>query len=134
MYMYVKPHRNVKLFNLDLETSYYTAHGQHLNTYGKESIVNRLTIVIKNMSGMKQSIPIQLPWKESTNDINQSQTTSIKTNLNIETSKLPILIQTGIETTKLSDPENLMTSTTLLDPPKRQRKRVALRNTDYLWI
>ena len=85
------------------------------------------------MSGMKQSIPIQLPWKESINDTNQSQMTSNKTTLNTETSKLPTLIQTGIETTKSSDPKNL-TSTTLLDPPKHQRKQVALRNTDYLWI
>ena len=38
----VKPYRNVKLFNLDLDRSYYTTHGQHLNTSGKESIVNRL--------------------------------------------------------------------------------------------
>ena len=129
----VKPYRNVKIFNLDLDRSYCTTHGQHLNTSGKESIVNRLTIMIKNMSGMKQSIPIQLPWKESINDTNQSQMTSNKTTLNTETSKLPTLIQTGIETTKSSDPKNL-TSTTLLDPPKHQRKQVALRNTDYLWI
>jgi hypothetical protein len=72
---------------------------------------------------MKQSIPIQLPWKESTNDTNQSQMTSIKTNLNIETSKLPTLIQTGIESTKSSDPKNLMTLTTFLDPPSVKENR-----------
>jgi len=34
----VKAYPNTKLFNLDLDRSYYTAHGQHLNSSGKELI------------------------------------------------------------------------------------------------
>jgi RNase H-fold protein (predicted Holliday junction resolvase) len=33
----VKPYPNVKLLDLDLDRSYYTTHGQHLNSSGKKS-------------------------------------------------------------------------------------------------
>ena len=36
----VKYYRNTKLFDLDLDRSYYTIHGQHLNSSGKELQTN----------------------------------------------------------------------------------------------
>jgi hypothetical protein len=79
----------------------------------------------------KQLIPIQMPWKELLEENNQSQRTPEKVALNTETSKYP----PPIETEKIESPDqkNLMESTTLLDLPKRQRKQVALKNTDFLW-
>ena len=36
--------------------------------------------------------------------------------------------------TELSDQNNSKKITTPLNPPKRQRKQLALKNTDFLWI
>ena len=36
----VKSYPNTKVFHLDLDISYYTTHGQHLNSSGKELIAN----------------------------------------------------------------------------------------------
>jgi hypothetical protein len=55
----VKPHLNVKL--LDLDRSFYTTHGQHLNSSGKELIARKLATSIKDELAKKQRIPIQMP-------------------------------------------------------------------------
>jgi RNase H-fold protein (predicted Holliday junction resolvase) len=40
---------NVKLFDTDLDRTYFTRHGQHLNSSGTELISNKLSIVIKDL-------------------------------------------------------------------------------------
>jgi hypothetical protein len=127
----MKPYPNVKLLDLDLDRSYYTTHGQHLNSSSKELIVSKLAKSIKDMLVKKQLFPIQMPWKELLEENNQSQRTPEKVALNTEIFKYP----PPIETEKIESPDqkNLMESTTLLDLPKQQRKQVALMNTDFLW-
>ena len=70
----MKTYHNVKLFDTELDRSYFTKHGQHLNSSGKELISNKLSILIKNLFAKKQYIPICLPWKEITQlpDLNQN--------------------------------------------------------------
>ena len=127
----VKPYPNTKLLDLDLHRSYYTTHGQHLNSLGKELIANKLAILIKEVLVKKQLNPIQLSWKEAIDETNQNQRTSENLILNTETSKHPP--QFDIGKTKSTDQKNLMEQTTLLDLPKRQRKQIAQKNTDFLW-
>jgi RNase H-fold protein (predicted Holliday junction resolvase) len=71
----VKAYPNTKLFDIDLDRSYYTAHGQHLNSSGKELIANKLAILIKDVLVEKQLNPIQLPWKELIDETIQNQRT-----------------------------------------------------------
>jgi lysophospholipase L1-like esterase len=97
----VKFYPNVKLLDFDLDRSYYTNHGQHLNSPGKELIANKLAILIKDVLVKKQLIPIQMPWKELLEENNQSQRTSENLALNTETSKYPPQIE--IEKIESSD-------------------------------
>ena len=127
----VKPYTNAKLFDLDLDRSHYTTHGQHLNSAGKEFITNKLAILIKDVFAKKQLTPIQIPWKELLEEPNQSHKTSGNLTLNVETSKQPSQIDIG--TIEIPEQKNLMGTITQSDPPKRQRKQIALKNTDFLW-
>jgi hypothetical protein len=112
----VKFYPSVKLLDFDLDRSYYTTHGQHLNSSGKELIANKLAILIKHVLVKKQLIPIQMPWKELLEENNQSQRTSENLALNTETSKFPPQIE--IKKIESSDQKIMMESTTLLDLPK----------------
>ena len=82
----VKPYLNAKLFDLNLGRSYYTTHGQHLNSSGKELIANKLAILIKDVFAKKQLTPVQLPWKELLEETNQRQKITENLTLNVETS------------------------------------------------
>jgi hypothetical protein len=82
----VKSYPNAKLF--DLDRSYYTTHGQHLNSSGKELIANKLAILIKDMLVKKQLIPIHMPCKEVLEEISQSQRTPVNLALNTETTQI----------------------------------------------
>jgi len=127
----VKVYPNTNLLDLDLDRSYYTAHGQHLNSSGKELIANKLAILIKEVLVEKQFDLIQLPWKELIDKTNHNQRTSDNLILNTETPKHSP--QFDIGKTESTDHKNLMEPTTLLDLRKRQRKQIALINTDFLW-
>jgi hypothetical protein len=117
----MKSYPNTKLFDIALDRSYYTTHGQHLNSSGKEIISNKLAILIKDVLVEKQPNPIQLPWKESIDETNQNQRTPDNLVLNIKTSKHSPQFNMGkIEAT---DQKNLMEPTTSLDLPKRKENR-----------
>ena len=83
----MKVYPNTNLLDLDLDRSYYTAHGQHLNSSGKELIANKLAILIKEVLVEKQFDLIQLPWKELIDKTNHNQRTSDNLILNTETPK-----------------------------------------------
>jgi hypothetical protein len=126
----VKSYPSTQLFNLDLDRSYYTTHGQHLNSSGKELIANKLAILIKDVLVKKQLNPIQLLWKVSIDETNQNERTSENLVQNTETYKHSP--QFDIEKTESTDQKNLMEPTTLLDLPKRQRKQIALKKHTFL--
>lgn len=127
----VKLYPNTSIMDLELDRSYYTTHGQHLNSSGKELIANKLAILIKDMLIKKHHNPIQLPWKELIDETNQNQRTS--ENLLLNTEILKHSSQFDTEKPESTDQKNLKELTTFVDLPKRQRKQVALKNTDFLW-
>jgi hypothetical protein len=45
----MKTYHNVKVFDTELDRMYFITHGQHLNSSGKESISNKLSVVIKDL-------------------------------------------------------------------------------------
>jgi len=127
----VKAYLNAKLLDLGLDRSYYTTHGQHLNPLGKELIVNNLTILIKDMLAKKQPTSIQIPWQGLLEGTNQSHLNTDNLVLNTEVSKHAL--PNDREKTETSDQKNSAETTILSDHPKRQRKQVALKNTEFLW-
>jgi len=121
------------VFDTELDRKYFTMHGQHLNSSGKEIISNKLSIVIKDMFVKKQPTPICMPWKEISQltDFNQNNPDQLP--LNTKTSKQPQNSDVGVLNTEFSDKKNLKEFPTPLNPSKRQRKQVASKNADFLW-
>jgi lysophospholipase L1-like esterase len=48
------PYNNVKILETSLEREYFTKHGMHLNSSGKECIAKRLAIVVKSFLKKKK--------------------------------------------------------------------------------
>ena len=59
-------YNNVKILETDLERKYFTKHGLHLNSSGKECIVLRLAMVVKSFLNKDRMSPISLQWKDDT--------------------------------------------------------------------
>jgi hypothetical protein len=55
---------NVKILETDLERKYFTKHGLHLNSSGREYIAIRLATVVKSLFHVERMSPILLQWKE----------------------------------------------------------------------
>ena len=64
---------NVKILETDLERKYFTKHGLHLNSSGKETIALRLTTVVKSFFLIERMSPIYLYWKDDTVITNQDR-------------------------------------------------------------
>ena len=59
----MKQYNNVKVLETDLERKYFTKHGLHLNSSGKECITVRLATVVKSLFHLEQMSLIYLHWK-----------------------------------------------------------------------
>jgi hypothetical protein len=127
----VKAYPNARLLDLGIDRSYYTNHGQHLKPVGKDLIVNKLTILIKDALAEKQPTSIQIPWQGLLEGTNQSHLNTDNLVLNAEVSKHAFLKDS--EKTQIADQKNSMEKTILSDHPKRQRIKIALNNTEFLW-
>jgi len=60
------PFNNVKILEINLEREYFTKHGLHLNSAGKECIAVRLSMMVKSCLNKKRMSPMRLKWKENT--------------------------------------------------------------------
>jgi hypothetical protein len=69
----MKQYNNVKILETDLERKYFTKHGLHLNSSGKECITLRLATVIKSFFHTERMSPIYLHWKDDTAITNQNR-------------------------------------------------------------
>ena len=128
----MKIYHNVKMFDTELARKYFTTHGQHLNSSGKELISNKLSIVIKDMFVKKQPTPICMPWKELSQLTDLNHNNPVKLPMNTKTSKQPQNSDVGVLNTEFSDQKNLKELPASLNPSKRQRKEVALRNRFFM--
>jgi hypothetical protein len=128
----MKIYHNVKLLDTDLDRNYFTRHGQHLHSSGKELISNKLSTVIKDLFIKKQLPPICMPWKEISHLTVSNQNNLDELLENTDASKR-LQNNDGVSNSNFSDPKNSKELPNPLNPPKRQRKQVASRNTDFLW-
>jgi hypothetical protein len=67
------PYSNVKLLETNLEREYFTKHGLHLNSSGKECITLRLATVVKSFFNKERMPPIYFQWKDDTMISNQDR-------------------------------------------------------------
>ena len=57
-----KLHPNVHLLEVSADRNYFTKHGMHLNSKGKELYSQHLAKIVKNILRKEQAIPIVIPW------------------------------------------------------------------------
>ena len=67
----LKQYNNIQILETNLERKYFTKHGAHLNSSGKEYITQRLAAVVNNFFHTKPMSPIHLQWKEDNVITNQ---------------------------------------------------------------
>jgi hypothetical protein len=75
-------YNNVKMLETDLEREYFTKHGLHLNSSGKECIAPRLATVVKSFFNKEKMSPIFLQWKDNTMISNENRNDSYVTSCN----------------------------------------------------
>ena len=67
----LKQYNNIQILETNLERKYFTKHGAHLNSSGKEYITQRLAAVVNSFFHTKPMSPIHLQWKEDNVITNQ---------------------------------------------------------------
>jgi hypothetical protein len=60
------PFKNVKILATNLERKYFTKHGMHLNTTGKERAARGLAMVVRSFSKRKRTSPTSSCWNVDT--------------------------------------------------------------------
>jgi hypothetical protein len=133
----------LKLLDTDLDRTYFTRHGQRLNSSGKELISNKLSTVIKDLYIKKQLPPICIPWKEishltvlnqnNPNELLDDARTIDTNNDSCENPKKTIYLSSVTDCS-----ENLLKnadiSCSIRNPKSTRRKKPCSRSDDFLWI
>ena len=68
---HMKVHENAEVLRVNLDTSGFTKHGQHMNTMGKELMAKRIVEAIKRTLKVWRKKPVSLKWKEGLSRENQ---------------------------------------------------------------
>jgi hypothetical protein len=78
------PFNNVKILETNLKREYFTKHGLHLNSAGKECIALRLAMMVKSCLNKKRMSPIRLKWKDNAtfSDLNGNNKESYESSCN----------------------------------------------------
>ena len=83
-------YNNVKILETDLEREYFTKHGLHWNSSGKEHIALKLAAVVKSFFNKKGVSPVCSQWEEdptishqdsNINDLNTSNNKEVMVNI-----------------------------------------------------
>ena len=103
----VKPYSNVQLLEANLDRNYFSRHGMHLNSKGKEQYSKQLATIVEKIFRKEQSVPISIPWD------------------------VPFLVPNDTETQDLNTDDKISEAA---ESSQHRRKCPARRNPDFLWI
>ena len=120
----------MKILDTDLEREHYTKHGLCLNSCGKECIALRLATVVRSFFNKERMSPICLQRKDDTKIFNQERTNndSYVTNCN----EVTVLQSQPSNSQKMTNKNE--EKITHPEIAKRQRRKPAPRDQDFLWI
>ena len=76
------PFNNMKILETNPKREYFTKHGLHLNSAGKECIALRLAMMVKSCLNKKGMSPIRRKWKATFSDLNGNNKESYKSSCN----------------------------------------------------
>ena len=103
----VKPYSNVQLLEANLDRNYFTRHGMHLNSKGKELYSKQLATIVEKIFRKEQLVPISIPWD------------------------VPFLVPNDTETQDLNTDGKISEAA---ESSQHRRKCPVRRNPDFLWI
>ena len=112
----MKLYMNMKILDTDLNRGYFTKHGLHMNSSGKDQLIMKLASVIESVTVNNSGPSIELQWKGNGINIGNMVTNPI--------------LQTGGVNQVLKDEVGEVSKPQL---NKRQRKNPALKDHDFLW-
>ena len=78
----VKQYTNVKFLEVDLDRTYFTRHGMHLNPKGKEFLSHQLAVQVDLIFIKSQSPPIPIPWEMTNPELANAEAHVINTDCN----------------------------------------------------
>jgi len=129
------PYENVRILETGLEREYFTKHGMHLNSSGKECIAQKLAIVIRNFLTKERRSPSKLHWE----DLKGNKSHILRCNIGTAPQSQPSTSpeesleresQDADASPKKENEDEVKTDHSQLT--KRQRKP-ASRHQDFLW-
>jgi hypothetical protein len=71
LYKRMKAFEYVKIIDSEVHREYFTKHGMHVNTMGKELMARRITQHIRKTFLVRQTPPITLKWRQESMDNDQ---------------------------------------------------------------
>jgi hypothetical protein len=71
LYKRIKASQYVKIIDSEVHREYFTKHGMHMNTMGKELMAWRITQHIRKTFLVRQTPPITLKWRQESMDTDQ---------------------------------------------------------------
>jgi hypothetical protein len=124
------PFNNVKVLETDLERQYFTKHGLHLNSSGKEYIAIRLTTLVKSLFRVGRKSPISLQWKEN------SRASRNKVELTPQAQSPHSPKESSTNENSIESKPNDLTQAMHIEEKKcnRTKKAPLTRSDDFLWM
>jgi hypothetical protein len=157
LYHRMKQFEHVNIINSELHRKYFTKHGMHMNTAGKEQMAQRFAEHIRETSSKKETSPITLKWKQDVakrivsprkydSETNMGETVdnpqenqSLKSgidnenaNNNSENPKETIFLSSVTDCSKNSL-KDVDTSFSISNLKSSRRKKPSTRSDDFLW-
>jgi hypothetical protein len=129
----------VEMTDVVSERNFYTKHGQHLNSEGKESMAKKTATIVECLLNRKVEPVIGKWYTEEKTDNQEHQAMQGKIDNNPEDEKSECSSTSGVlDTLKVQDAEQKCECKNILDivnkkSPKRPRRQPVTRNIDFLW-
>jgi len=120
----------VKILETDIERKYFTKHGLHLNSSGKEYIAIRLATVVKSLFHVERMSPISLQWKEDS----PVSSNKVESTPQIQPPHSPKESSTN-ENSIESEPNDRTQAMHMEEKKSNRTKKAPLtRSDDFLWM
>jgi hypothetical protein len=129
----VERFEKVQIIDVVNERNFYTRHGQHLNSAGKDSTSKKITTTIEHLFNSGKELISGKWYKEVETDSPKHQALQDATNNDPKEAKNECNSATGmLDSLTVQDPEQKLTSKGLRTS-SRQKKPPTTKNNDFLW-
>jgi len=125
---HMKVHENAEVLRVNLDTSGFTKHGQHMNTMGKELMAKRIVEAIKRTLNVWRKKPISMKWKEDPSTENQGPGKAIN-----EVGEARDPTENQSVSVEAEDNSKRQENETGVKASGRSRKLPVTRRDDFLW-